>query len=156
MSGRLSRVVEGVTATAVVVSLIYVGREIQQNTAAVQAATGQAAYEMHQARISLYMENPALAELQVRVLSNPAQLTAADSVQWHYDLNLRLNVYEMVDANLEAGTIAEDMGEGWLAGLPEWTCLPLARSYWERRRHTYTASFTRRVENALVAQGDCS
>ncbi|MDH3207708.1 MAG: hypothetical protein OEO79_13985 [Gemmatimonadota bacterium] len=43
---KLSRVVEIVTAIAVVVSLIYVGREIQQNTAAIQAATGQAACEM--------------------------------------------------------------------------------------------------------------
>ena len=152
---KISRIVEIVTAMAVVVSLVYVGREIQQNTAAVQAASGQAAYEMHQARISLFMANPLLADLEVRVRTDVSSVSAADSLQWDYNLNLHINLYEMVHANLEAGTIAEDMAEGWLAGLAGWTCLPLARAYWAAARDTYTPSFVRRVEATLATRPDC-
>ena len=142
----LSNAIEVVTTVAVVVSLIYVAREIQQNTAAVQASSGQAAYEMHQARLSMYMENPELADLEVRMLTDPSSASPRDSVQWRYDLNLRLNLLEMVHANLEAGTMATDMAEGWLALLEEWACLPLADAYWEDARHSYTAAFVRRVD----------
>jgi hypothetical protein len=145
---NLSSVIEVVTTVAVVVSLIYVAREIQQNTASVQAASGQAAYEMHQARLSMYMENPALADLEVRMRDDASSASATDSLQWQYDLNLRLNLYEMVHANLEAGTMASDMGEGWLALLGEWSCLPLADVYWADARRSYTESFVNRVEAA--------
>ena len=72
---------------------------------------------------------------------------------WGNDLNVRLNLYEMVHSNVESGAMAPDMAAGWLAGLPGWTCAPLARSYWAGARESYTPAFAQRVD-ASVETGD--
>jgi hypothetical protein len=132
-----------------------VGREIQQHTSAIQAASSRAAYEMHQARLNLVIEHADYAEVAIRMRDDPSSASPADSLRWNYDLNLRINLYEMVHNNGETGTMAAEMAESWLAGLPDWTCLPEARSYWASARNTYTASFIERVEAAIAARPDC-
>lgn len=84
---HLAAVGEAVGTLAVAISPIHVGVQVRRNTLAVQTATSQSVYDHHREFTQLTLENPELAELQVRACrrtcgdeDHPAFITAVASV----------------------------------------------------------------------------
>ena len=67
--GRLA--VEGIGLTLVAVSLVFVGLEVRQNTAATRSATQQAVYEGNQQSNLNVMNNDRLRDLLVLTTDDP-------------------------------------------------------------------------------------
>ncbi|MDA0378524.1 MAG: FISUMP domain-containing protein [Bacteroidetes bacterium] len=78
---KFATVSEIIASFAVVVSLIYVGVQVNLNTHAIQGGTNQSLYELNQ-EFKL-VAGADYADLKVRFARDPASITAADSVRWN-------------------------------------------------------------------------
>ena len=149
---KLTKIVaisEILASLAVIISLVYVGAQIRQNTKATQANTAQSLYGIHHDRILVIMGNRELVELKARAKDPMAELNATDSLQLRYDLNLQINLYESAYPNRENGTLNEEMANSWLVSIEEWVCEPVAQEYWEDYRDTYVDGFIVMVDQAF-------
>lgn len=73
-------------SAAVLLGLVFVGLELRQNTAAVQATTSQGVRELSIDWLSNIATSPELAETWAKALSDPAQLEGGEEVQVSYML----------------------------------------------------------------------
>lgn len=155
LPGRWRGMTEIIGTIAVVVSLIYVGFQVKQNTAAIQTATTQGVNEQHAATIRLIIESPEFADLLVRANRSADSLSVADSLRYDWFLNQRVNVYETVYTSAIAGTMEEGMAAGWLAGIPGWLCLAGALEHWRENAGNYHPGFQVAMDS-VIASTDCS
>ena len=153
--GRWRGITEIIGTVAVVVSLVYVGFQVKQNTAAIQTATTQGVNEQHAATIRLILESAEFADLLVRANRSPESLSVADSLRYDWFLNQRINVYETVYTSAVAGTMEEGMAAGWLAGIPGWLCLAGALEHWRENAGNYHPAFQVAMDS-VIASTDCS
>lgn len=153
-SDKWRPLVDAVGTLAVVVSLVYVGVQVRQNTAAIQTSTSQDIYELHQDRAMPEMENPEFAALLLRVERASELVSAVDSLRYRRYLNLNLNLQEAVYTNALNGTLEEEMAAGWLEGMTTVICRPWMRQYWEERRQGYHRVF-RAAMDSVAANTEC-
>jgi hypothetical protein len=135
---------------AVVISLIYVGIQIRQNTAAIQTSTSQSVYELHQDRTLMEIESADVAALLVRVERRPDLVTAEDSLRYRRHMNLNMNLQEAVYTNALQGTLEPEIAAGWLQGMSVILCRPWMREYWEDRKSGYHVAFQAAMDSAAA------
>jgi len=149
-----SRILEFVGQGAVVVSLVYVGVQVRQNTAAIQTSTSQEVYQQNQEQALLVLESAEVAAILLQADQDLAALSPVDSVRYGRWLNVTLNLYEAVYANALQGTMEAAMAAGWLDDMWELRCTPGMEDYWERRRSSYHRTFQAALDSAF-AVGSC-
>jgi hypothetical protein len=136
------------------VSLIYVGLQVRQNTAAIQTSTSQAMYQMHQDRTLIEVESPEVADLLLRAARFPDQMTPVDSVRYARYLNLRLNVHEAAYTNALQGTLESGMAAGWLDGMADDACTSGMSDYWAKWKGGYHPAF-RAAMDSVISVTEC-
>lgn len=146
---KIATVSEIIASIAVIVSLIYVGVQVNLNTHAIQGSTNQSLYALNQ-EFKL-VAGADYADLKVRFARDPGSITAADSLRWNGYLNIRINIYESVLSNRESGTIEEQMARSWLNGLKNWVCEPGAAEWWTSAKDEYVPLMVEEVEAAFAA-----
>jgi hypothetical protein len=137
----------------VVVSLVYVGLQVRQNTAAIQTSTSQEVYQQNQEQGLLIMESAEFAEILVRAELGQ-ELPPADSIRYARYLNLSLNIHEAVYTNALQGTMEREMAAAWLDGIGGLTCRAGMEGYWKRGRNGYHRAFRAAMDSAFAAT-DC-
>jgi hypothetical protein len=140
-----------VGTAAVVVSLIYVGLQVRQNTAAIQTSTSQDVYQQHQEQGLLLMESAEMAEIVIRANLSLGDLSATDSLRYDRYLNLKINLYEAAYTNALQGTMEAGMAAGWLEGLGTLPCTVGMPEYWTESRDAYHSAFRIAVDSAFAA-----
>ena len=145
-----SRVLEFVGQGAVVVSLVYVGVQVRQNTAAIRTNTSQQAYQQNQEVGLLVMESGEMAAILLQANRDVAALSPVDSLRYRRWLNVTLNLYESVYTNALAGTMEPEMARGWLQDLSDLRCEPLMAAYWDERRTSYHRVFAAGLDSAFA------
>jgi len=152
-------IVEGIGMVAVVLSLVFVGFEINQNTAATRSATQQAVYEGGiQSNLNV-MNNERLRDLLVLTNSDPEWATTAPRdgdyllVERFY-LN-RFNNLENAYYHYLQGTYDQKLWlgqEGWIRSI---AVEPLMKHFWARFHDTYFPEFQAYMDSVLSAvEGD--
>ncbi len=121
---RWSWILEFGGQVAVVVSLIYVGVQVRQDTAAIQASTSQDVYEENQEVGLLVMASAEMAAILLQADQDVAALSPIHSIRYGRWLNVTLNLYEAVHANALQGTMEAGMAAGWLDDMSELRCTP--------------------------------
>lgn len=144
---KLSAISQIVASSAVVISLIYVGMQVNLNTHATQSATNQSLYQMQQDFV--LNGGPDFYDLKLRFSRSPESISAYDSLRWRGFLNVRLNLNEAAYSNRESGMIDDAMAQSWLNGLKDWACMPVAPAYWEDVKDEYLPSFAAAVDAAV-------
>ena len=146
---RWARATDVVGTAAVVVSLVYVGLQVRQNTAAIHTSTSQEVYQQYQEQSLLLMESAELAEIILRA-SQAAELTPVDSVRYDGYLNVMLNLYEAVYTNALQGTLEPEMATAWLAWLPDLVCTARLPAFWADAKETYHRAFRSAVDSVYA------
>lgn len=144
---RWSRITEVVGTVAVVLSLIYVGLQVRQNTAAIQTSTSQDVYELNQEQ-GLLMESAEFAGIMLQASRDLAGLSPVDSVRYRNYLNVTLNVFEAVYTNELQGTMEPHMAAGWLHGMGRLRCQSGMPAYWAAVRNSYHRAFRAAMDSA--------
>jgi hypothetical protein len=147
---RWSQAADLVGTAAVVVSLIYVGLQVRQNTAAIQTSTSQDVYEQYQEQALLVMESAEMAEIVLRADRSPAEMSAVDSLRYDRYLNVTINLYEAIYTNALQGTMEQDLAAGWLAGMGTLQCRAGMPEYWTRLKGSYHAAFREAMDSAYT------
>jgi hypothetical protein len=150
-----SRILEFVGQGAVVVSLVYVGVQVRQNTAAIQTSTSQEVYQQNQEQALLLMESAEMAAILLQANQDLSGLSPTDSIRYGRYLNVTLNLYEAVYANALQGTMEAEMAAGWLADMSDLRCTPGMAAYWGGRRDSYHQGFRAALDSAF-AVSECS
>ncbi len=100
-------------AVAVVVTLVYLGVEVSQNTSAVKANTRQAMIDYGREQSEILVTNTALASLVSRGEEDPSSLTAHERQQFYEFTTWRLAMWETAYLNNEEGLLDDEMWLAW-------------------------------------------
>jgi hypothetical protein len=146
-----AHVAEITSAIAVVISLIYIGLEVSQNTVAVKANTHQSMIDYGREQSEILLTNETLADLVEKGESNPAALTARERSQFYEFTTWRLATWESVFMNYEHGLVDEKVWRGWdgyyrLLTLDK----PGYAEFWRDNRIAYYAPFMEYVDSLTM------
>jgi len=148
--GKVHKIGELIAAIAVVVSLLFVGIELQQNNRIQrQTATRNLVRDWTEA-ISAY-KNPELACLSVRLLNDPTNLTQQEATQieavyWHI-----YKVYEQIHYQYEEGMIDESVWGGFSNNIRIEASYESYRVWWLSYQRTFSPRFRKFMSDTLAA-----
>ena len=143
-----AHVAEITSAIAVVVSLIYIGLEVSQNTAAVKANTHQSMVDYGREQSEVLLTNESLADLVAKGESNPEALTARERSQFYEFTTWRLSTWESVFMNHERGLVDEEVWRAWDGYYRLLTFdKPGYAEFWRDNRIAYYAPFMDHIDS---------
>lgn len=149
-SSATSRVGRLLAALGVIASLVFVGLELRQNTAAVRAETRQGLADRNAQAIYAVAENPELARAwtlrwQRDSLTGQA-LTMVDSTQANWAMWGMLRMVEHAFLQVEEGALPESSLGGYgFRGNNNFETPQFAR-FWQGVRHRFDAGFVAAFE----------
>ena len=146
---KLALIAEIIGALAVVVSLIYVGVSIRQNTDAITAANHQNLLSMDIEKNAWFRDRE-FAELYVSALANIDGLSAAELRQFRTYVSDQINIWENLYVAHQTGLINDTIWEGYNQFYTGQMKLPAYRFIWEQYKDGWTGDFAMHVESALA------
>ena len=147
-----AQVAEIIAAFAVVISLVYVGLEIRQNTEAIQSANQQSGLALGNEWDS-WLRDQTFASLYVESSKDLSALSAVQQLQLDKFIGQGLNLWEFAFYSHREGLMDDEPWEGWdrffrreAQGRKVWRLL------WESKRDSYGESFQAHVDSYLGDQ----
>jgi hypothetical protein len=141
---------EGLAAIGVIVSLIFVGTEIRQNTIAIQGATRNELASSARDMLMVIASNPELASVWRRWLAGEALSPDEQIMAWN-TATAYLRGLENVFLQVEAGSVDETAlvgyGLGAAAGVAR---SPHFLAYWEMSRGGFHPDFVSAFEAKVL------
>ena len=128
----LGSIGEFVGGILVVVSLLYLGIQLRQNTRALRAETHQQWVQMNSAQNLLFPQNPEFATIYLKGCKNPEQLTQVERLQFD---GLVLNVMNTLEAlffQAHQGAIDDEFLRGREPTLEGLFVIRGVADWWER------------------------
>lgn len=141
---------EIVGTVAVVVSLLFVGLNIKQNTAAVQAMHDNVLYEMTDSWYADVVTNPEVAELMIRYEAGE-ELTESDHRRAMYNVARGLNQWEIAFVRFEQGLFPPNQWASWNDTFEIWITDVLHKDDWIATRNEYHIDFATHVDRVYSA-----
>ena len=146
---RILQVGELVAAIAVIVSVVFVGIEIRQNSRAQVQATTQAAVSDYVGSLELMAGDPEFACLYTRAVQDFDGLDAADRLRFSaYYMSTYYQLQEM-HRLAEEGAIDADTWSGFHSLLQETTRYPGVRQWFAVRRTWFSERFQTYVDELM-------
>ena len=138
---KLHQVGELAAAVAVVLSLIFVGYEVKQNSDRQRQATTQTVINAYSEAMQALTDTPEMACIYVRGIHDFASLTGAEQIKFSA-LAVRINrIYEDMYYLMRDGAIEPPIWQGFENAMREVMQLPGWRDWFDRRRHWYSADY---------------
>ncbi len=133
-------VAEIIGAVAVVISLIYVGVGVRQNTAAVQVANHQAIVAMDTEK-NTWLRDQKFAAIYETARSNFDQLSPVESRQYLTFVADTLNAWEFAFITHENGAMADNIWNGWDGFYRSELETKAFSSFWETQSDGFSPAF---------------
>jgi len=143
---------EIVASVAVVLSLIYVGFQINQNTVAIQQESHQSVQEILQAIDLTLAADPELLKIVMSAEKSPAEVT---ELQWRRFTHMAIQniaTWEFVYLARSEGAITEDQWAGFNPYFTAMVCKAGYRRFWEENRPFFTPSFALHVNTIIGSE----
>ena len=144
-------VAELLGAAGVIASLIYLARQIGQNSRIVEASTSQAVADAAQTRLLAVAQSPSLAGALAKLVSGPTDLTPTEVTQLTHFRNAIFKGFENLFFQYRQGLVTESTWRSYefvirhqlqAAGVPDW---------WSRSQQGFDSEFRARIEALLQA-----
>ncbi|HUE76586.1 MAG TPA: hypothetical protein VMM83_01470 [Longimicrobiales bacterium] len=132
-----------------ILSVVFVGLEVRQNTRAVRGATYQAVAEAHNEWVGMVILNPDLAALQSRWLAGDSTLTAGQIGRVRFLLLYRWRTLEAAHFQVVLGNLPEEAFRRFLP--PDIHEHPVISEWWYSVRDRFTDAFVAYVETMASA-----
>ena len=136
------------SAFAVVVSLVYVGLQINLNTNAVKASTLQAMIDYGREQSEILVTDANLAALVEKGEADPSSLTPRERSQFYEFTTWRIAMWELAFLNHEVGLVEDEL---WLAWDSYYRGLviqkPGYREFWRDNRSSFDDRFMAHVDS---------
>ena len=147
----LGAIAEVIGAIAIVISLIYVGVQVNDSTRAVRSAT---ANEMSTALSSWYSElgnSRQGSEVFWRGMTNPESLTPEERFQFIVNAHGIFWLYQAAYYLAEEGTLDEELRDSIINTMLGFRELPGFLLYWEQRGGIFKDDFRQTVDDMLAS-----
>ena len=135
----------------IVVSLIYVGREIRHNTHVAQGSTDDRIGDALRPIYIRIMADPELARIIRGGRDNPKEMSEDDSFRYQYFLRTHLDIWEGVRARGRQGLISESNAQSWESFFEVWARDYLTEHHWVEVQQEYEDYLVHRVNAVLCA-----
>ena len=143
----LAEIVGGV---AVIVSLIYVGVQVNDNTAAIRSTAASDATTTMQSWYSQMGSNRQASDIWFDAMTSPDPLPAHDEFQ--FMMSLHVAILGMQNSYLlsKEGTLDAEFREGVTTAIVSVKDLPGMDRYWKQRRGYFHTGFAKYVDGILA------
>lgn len=145
-------VAEIIGAAAVIISLVYVGYQVNDNTSAIRSAAANDASVSMQ---SWYLEvgsNREASDLWFNAMTSPEPLATHDEFQFMMLMHAVLLGMQNSYLLSEEGTIDAEFREGITTALVAVKDLPGMARYWRQRRDFFHSGFAEYVDDLLARE----
>ncbi len=144
---EFAQLAEVVAAAAVVVSLVYVGRELRSNTAAIRAESIQGVADASAQILLTTASDSALS--RIRQIGNRDVSLLSEAEAYRYGTLMRqvLLTFQNVYFQNELKVLEPRIWEGYRRVLCEFSSNPGVRDTWELHRHALDPGFAEVVES---------
>ena len=139
---------ELVGAVAVVVSLIYLSRQVRQNTRALRTANAATVKQNFQTIARAFITDRGASDIILRALKRD-ELTPAEQLSayaWFFDV---LKSGELAYSQYRSGDLDEAVWEASLQFFLAYWTTPGMREYWRDRRQAFTPDFREAMDRWL-------
>lgn len=151
---ELSHYAEIIGAFAVVISLIYVGIQVNDSTAAVRAASANDANVALQAWYLAVGSDQQTSEVFYQALVSEVPLSNEEEFQFLMMLHGAFLAFQNSYLLAEEGTIDPELREAITAAILGVKSLPGMNRYWRQRRSYLHSGFADYVDELLVQETD--
>lgn len=149
----LGNIGEVISAIAVVVSLLYLGIQIRQNTRTVRSASFQELLN-HIAQVNLRVgENPDISELYRLAGEREFEPGSNEELQYRAFAQTTLRHWAHAHIQYVEGTITQDQWNMLTTGLPHVASLPAFRAIWAQVKSGYEPRFRALVDSHSTSRG---
>ena len=146
--GYLGEFVGGI---AVIVSLVYLARQVHQNTKSLRTESYARALERVAAIQSRLSSDSAMAHVLARGAFDPAALTVEERIQLSWTCYEMFGAFEFIFHQAKSGALADEVWARWAATLAWWISLPAVRAWWESKPAPFSADFSALIDSRADA-----
>jgi len=140
---------EFVGALGVVFSLIYLARQMRQNTTSVRAAAFNSMTENSIRLLENTFPNAEFAEFLHRAQGDQSELTPAQSIQWDSYMTAVFRHFGNLVYQYRVGSLDRQMWEAYQRTLKEHLRTPAWRTWFEGNSHIFSTSLIEQVDRAV-------
>ncbi len=149
---KLHKYVEITAAIAVIISLIFVGLEVRQNTAAVQSAAAQAVHENFAAWYTSLQSDADLLIVTTKGMRDYESLTASEKAQFIATFMSLSSHTQNAFYKWREGSLAPELWRGWEFVSMNFFSTPGGRAFWEERDYLFAEAFQRYIREDLMTR----
>ena len=139
-----------IAAMAVVISLLYVGFQLKQNTIATQTASTQAFVAADSDVVGLINSSPNLADVLHQGANGLSSLKGGDLIRFMAFHDVNFITLQFFYLQWQAGTLDEALLGTWKQAMIDLFHQKGQREWWEQRRHWFNQDFQNYVEEAMA------
>ena len=140
---------EFVGAIGVVISLVYLGRQMVQNTQSVRAASFNSMVQNSIRLLEHAFRDSEFAEFLARAEADPAKLSHAERVRWDSYMTAVYRHFGNLQYSHRVGTLDHQMWAAYKATLKDHLRVPSWAAWFEEHRHLFSAALGIQVDEAL-------
>jgi len=144
---ELAQIAEVIAAVAVVMSLIYVGKEVQSNTAAVRGAAMQAVATTDANILMAVASDATLSEIVRLGQQDPSQLTPSDSFRYSLFMRQFWLSFQNIYQQSELGLIDKSVWKSYVSVICGMASTPGAQKTWSIHAGILDSAFVTVVDD---------
>jgi hypothetical protein len=147
---KTHKITELIAAVAVIISLIFVGLQVKQNTTAVQSAAAQAVHENFSAWYMAIQNEPMLLDIAIKGTRDYATLTETERAQF---IAIYMSFYSYTQNayyKWREGSLAPDLWRSWEYVSMIFLSTPGGKVFWAERSYLFADAFQHYVEQDLM------
>ena len=146
---RIATVAEIAASIGVVISVIYLGIQIQDSNKELRAQSYNDTLEMLHRPLELMVQDQGLADLVVQAESDPESLSPGEWQRYSYLLMLRFDAYEHAYYAHQDGEIREELWKGIESSMQRTLSNNGFRKFWAERKSMFPEPFHGFVETKV-------
>jgi len=143
---------EIVAAFAIIVSLIYVGLQVRQNTQIMQVSAAQAHITAYNNLLGNLVQSQELANIYSRALKNFSTLKEDEVIQFWAFLGIMFRNFEAAHMQWQSGALDDRLLRGVESAMIDVFACEGAHQFWQARRHWYSDEFQNWFESTVAKQ----
>ena len=141
-----------VGAIAIVVSLIYVGVQLRQNTRATRVSTSQAFIQIHDAAVNPIIQEPAFRDIYWRGLAGVSNLHGSELAAFGAWTGNTIRAWESFYFQWKEHAFGDPMFFGWNHQFLDLFGYPGVQEVWKIRCHHFSNEFREFVGRELAGK----
>ncbi|MDH4107422.1 MAG: hypothetical protein OEW35_03835 [Gammaproteobacteria bacterium] len=145
-----AQIAEIVAAFSVVVSLVFVGLQVRQNTTAVRSSAAQAIHENYAAWYLATEGDPALLAISIRGMRDYASLSDIERAQFIAQFMAFCSYTQNAYYKWKEGSLAPELWRGWEYTSMNFFSTDGGKAFWSERAYLFSDDFRAYIEGDIM------